>query len=158
MGHRALVARERPDGRYDCYYSHWGGADLSLARDLEREPWTHPQVDPDPLATDVPWADLLSTHLDALSHELLVVLPAAGPPAAHRPLWTGPLDVPSLLVAVDHTRRADDAHVRGLFAGARAALVAAVEVGDLGPGAAGAALERTLEDRFDDRELVWLER
>ncbi|MFD1586755.1 DUF6735 family protein [Halorientalis brevis] len=30
MGHRALIAYERPDSLYNLHYSHWGAADLRL--------------------------------------------------------------------------------------------------------------------------------
>lgn len=156
MGHRALLARERESGRYDVYYSHWGGADPSLARDLDAEPWTHPQVDPDPLATDVAWADLLAAHLDPLCHELLVVLPASGPPEAFRPFDPGPLDAPAVLVAVDPADPRDDPHVLGWGRGARAGLRTAFEARVLDATAAGAAFRRAVEGRFDGR-ATWLD-
>ena len=34
MGHRALIAYERPDGLYNCHYSHWGGLHLRLKREI----------------------------------------------------------------------------------------------------------------------------
>lgn len=37
MGHRALVAYERPDGLYNLHYSHWGGSGLRLKHDLTPE-------------------------------------------------------------------------------------------------------------------------
>lgn len=37
MGHRALAAYEREDGRYDLHYSHWGAADFALAHDITAE-------------------------------------------------------------------------------------------------------------------------
>jgi len=50
MGHRALVAYERPDETYNLHYSHWGGCNLRLKHDLtkrtplggdeEHHPWT----------------------------------------------------------------------------------------------------------------------
>lgn len=30
MGHRALIAYERPDDTYNCHYTHWGALDLRL--------------------------------------------------------------------------------------------------------------------------------
>lgn len=158
MGHRALVARERPDGTYDVYYSHWGGADLSLARDLDGEPWAHPQVDPDPMATGVPWDELLGAHLDALVHEALFVLPQAGPTGAYRPVWPGPLDCPVPLVAVRPGDRCDDTFVRHLLGGARDALVGVYEDGHLDAADAGAAFRDAVADAVGDREVVWLDR
>jgi len=37
MGHRALIAYERPDSTYNCHYSHWGGMHLRLKREISRE-------------------------------------------------------------------------------------------------------------------------
>ncbi len=34
MGHRALIAYERPDGLYNCHYSHWGGLHLRLKHEI----------------------------------------------------------------------------------------------------------------------------
>jgi len=37
MAHRALVAYERPDGRYNLHYSHEGAYELRLATDITSE-------------------------------------------------------------------------------------------------------------------------
>jgi len=37
MAHRALVAYERPDGRYNMHYSHEGAYELRLATDITAE-------------------------------------------------------------------------------------------------------------------------
>ena len=37
MGHRALVAYERPDGSYNLHYSHWGACNLRLKHDITPE-------------------------------------------------------------------------------------------------------------------------
>jgi len=37
MAHRALVAYERPDGRYNLHYSHEGAYELRLATDITAE-------------------------------------------------------------------------------------------------------------------------
>ncbi len=37
MGHRALVAYERPDALYNLHYSHWGGLNLQLNYDVTHE-------------------------------------------------------------------------------------------------------------------------
>jgi hypothetical protein len=34
MGHRALVAYERPDGTYNLHYSHWGACHLRLTNEI----------------------------------------------------------------------------------------------------------------------------
>lgn len=78
MGHRALIAYERPDETYNLHYSHWGGLNLRLRHAItkttpfgEREPentWTeriyeHLQTASDPELPDVddderPWTDV----------------------------------------------------------------------------------------------------
>jgi len=37
MGHRALIAYERPDSTYNLHYSHWGAMHLRLKRDIAEE-------------------------------------------------------------------------------------------------------------------------
>lgn len=37
MGHRALVAYERPDSLYNCHYSHWGACNLRLKHAITAE-------------------------------------------------------------------------------------------------------------------------
>lgn len=37
MGHRALVAYERPDELYNLHYTHWGGLNLRLKHELSPE-------------------------------------------------------------------------------------------------------------------------
>lgn len=84
MGHRALVAYERADDRYDVHYSHWGAA-LDLVAGLTREtpfggpvpregPRDEPAVDPDPIATGVPFPAVVADHLDFVQHEALYVV------------------------------------------------------------------------------------
>lgn len=50
MGHRALVAYQRPDEKYNLHYSHWGGCNLRLKTQIteaapfggtgQNHPWT----------------------------------------------------------------------------------------------------------------------
>lgn len=37
MGHRALIAYERPDSTYNVHYSHWGAIHLRLKRAITEE-------------------------------------------------------------------------------------------------------------------------
>ncbi|ELZ20850.1 hypothetical protein C475_19663 [Halosimplex carlsbadense 2-9-1] len=37
MGHRALIAYERPDSTYNCHYSHWGAQNLRLKPTITNE-------------------------------------------------------------------------------------------------------------------------
>lgn len=57
MGHRALVAYERTDGRYSVHYSHWGASDLKLKHRIAAET---PFGGED---TDSEWAQELLTEL-----------------------------------------------------------------------------------------------
>jgi hypothetical protein len=97
VGHRALVAYERPDGRYDCHYAHWGAADLALRRSVAPETpfagggsdrWS-PRVDPVPRASGVRFEEL-PDHLDFEGTEALYVVTLAWVVTAYLPLWFGP--------------------------------------------------------------------
>ncbi|MFB6139419.1 MAG: DUF6735 family protein [Halosimplex sp.] len=74
MGARTLVAVERPDGRYDCYRTQWGGEQLdrlvASARAGELPPGL---VDPEPVRSAVP-ADRVLAALDPLEYEALVAV------------------------------------------------------------------------------------
>jgi hypothetical protein len=56
MGHRALIAYERPDASYTVHYSHWGGQHLRLTRTISEET---------PFAADQPsqWSQAIYDHL-----------------------------------------------------------------------------------------------
>jgi len=68
MGHRALIAYERPDETYNLHYSHWGGLNLRLRYGItertpfgEREPettWTKRVYEHLQTATDGDLPDL----------------------------------------------------------------------------------------------------
>jgi hypothetical protein len=158
MGHRALVARERGDGRHDLFRSQWGGADLSLAHELDHGGWPPPRADRDPVATGVAWTDLLGDHLDPLLHEALYVARRQAPTAAYRPLWLGadPADPSGLLAAVDRADPCDDARVLAWFAGARAVARAACDRDLLSPAGAATLVEARLRAYRGDREVVQL--
>lgn len=165
MGHRALVAYARPDGRYDCYYAHWGGVDLGLAErlvDPERDP-----VAPEPLATARPFAAVVDGVLDPLVHEALYVVDREGvvgsrsgpdrerPVTAYRALWLGPIGADGgLLVAVDPGVPCDDARVQSWFRGARSIAAACRERESLGATEAATLLEAHLRDWAGDREVL----
>ena len=160
VGHRALVAYGREDGRYDVYYSHWGGADLALARQLA-DPATDPVAD-EPLSRAVEFAAVVGQYLDPLVHEALFVVDDE--PRVYRTLWFGfgggvdsSVDESSaggLLVGVDWTDPCDDAHVRAWFAGARAVAAACHKRGELSQTMAATVVERALRDWADDREVI----
>jgi len=155
MGHRALVARERPDGRHDLHYSQWGGADCSLAGALAGGAWPPEGVTAAPLATGVAWVDVLGEHLDPLVHEALYV-EADGAVTAYRSLWLGadPADPAGLLVAVRWADPCDDERVRAWFAGARSVAGAARERDALDAATAATVVERCLREWAGDREVV----
>lgn len=152
MGHRALVAYGREDGRYDLYYAHWGGADLSLARRL-----TAPETDsvaPDPVAVGVAFPGVVREHVDPLVHEALYVVDSAEV-RTYRGLWLGPVGVDGgLLVAVDWAAPCDDARVRSWFRGARALAAGCRERGHLRAEAAATLLEERLRDWGGDRDVL----
>lgn len=157
MGHRALVARERPDGRHDVHHSQWGGADCSLARALATGSWPPDGVDPEPRASGVAWTALLAEHVDPVCHEAVFVRAADGV-RAYRTFALGdaPTDPEGLLVGVRWAEPCDDARVRAWTAGARAVARAAGERGELTPPAAATVVERCLRDWAGDRAVLRL--
>lgn len=116
MGHRALVAYERSDGRYDLHRAHWGG-DRDLRAALTREaPFGGPRertglaalldrlgvapaggvlasdpgwaVDPEPVATGLGRREV-HQRVDFGEHELLYVVSAAFDVTAYAALGFG---------------------------------------------------------------------
>lgn len=73
MGHRALVAYERVDGQYNLHFTHWGGADLRLVK----------QITPDrPFGGSVdnhPWVEEVFPHLQTTTEPILPESPADRP-------------------------------------------------------------------------------
>lgn len=156
MGHRALVARQRPDGRHDLHHSQWAGTDLSLAHELANGAWPPTGVAAEPLATDVPWTGLLSTHLDPLLHEALYVVAANGDVRAYRTGWLdgGGEGSDGVLVGVRWADHCDDVRVRSWFRGARAVAQRAVRAADVTGPAAATLVERSLREWATDREVI----
>ena len=165
MGHRALVAYERPDGRYDVHYAHWGAAGLALQREItpatpfadrDQDGWT-PRVDPAQRARAVPFADL-SDHLDVREFEALYVVTLAWVVAAYLPLWFGPTldgDVSAgALVTVDSP--ADARRVRRWFRATRAVVRDVVARGALSEREAVEYLAARVDEWAGDRREVIL--
>ena len=79
MSHRALVAVERGDGRYDVHYSRGGGADERLERlgrpDAGR---ARELLDGPPIERGLPFEAMLADLLDPIVHEALVVVAPDG--------------------------------------------------------------------------------
>jgi hypothetical protein len=85
MGHRALVAYERPDGRYSVHYSHWGGYRAELAAQITPEtPFGSENMEPDYLTA-------LLQALDAATDdaEITGVVTEAQPDTPVRPRPSG---------------------------------------------------------------------
>lgn len=153
MGHRALVAYQRPDRLYDVRYSHWGGEDLSLAAEISAAtPLADGAVDADLLADSVARERILTAYLDPCIHEALyLVTPAADYAVdAYRVCWLewgdGRDAGRGAIIAVDPDETADR-RVRTWFRATKTALGDLVEMGALSRRAAQAYLEaRVCED------------
>ncbi len=145
MGHRALVAYERPDGRYDRQYAQWGATDLTLRYRITAETpfaggigkdgrdgtrWT-PAIDPTSQATALTFEDVV--RFDYQIFEAFFVVSLSWTVTAYLPLWFGTtIDAESdtgALVEV-HTE-ADAKRVRRWFRATRAVVRDMVEKGVL---------------------------
>ncbi|MDG5821773.1 DUF6735 family protein [Natronococcus sp. A-GB7] len=79
MGHRALVAYERPDRLYDLRYSHWGGARLDLGDRIDEErPLANGTVEESPIAEAVTGERVLPDFLDPCRYEALYLVRKGG--------------------------------------------------------------------------------
>ena len=163
VGHRALVAIERADGRYDCHYAHWGAHEWRLLAALQGadDPRDCDGVDPAPIATDVSFGSVVDTHLDFRTHEALYraerdsITPYTvcwfGFPAVDERVSDA-----GALVAVDRgDARADGALVRGWFTGTKGLLGAMLDDGDVTPDAARDWLVSRLQSWAGDRETLF---
>ncbi|WP_227355382.1 DUF6735 family protein [Haladaptatus salinisoli] len=159
MGHRALVAYERPDGRYDRHYAHWGATSFALRHRIAPETpfaddvgdrWT-PAVEPVPEATELSIEDAVT--FDYRQFEAFYVVSLAWVVAAYLPLWFGSTadgdgDIDTdvgALVAIRDDR--DAAHVRRWFRATRAVVRDVVR--------RGAVDEREATDYLDARVAEW---
>ncbi|SDF89919.1 DUF6735 family protein [Halorientalis regularis] len=144
VGQRALVAYERTDSRYDLHYAHWGAHEWLLAASLAAiRPGSRfgptdgtgslTGVDPDPLATDRSFEDLLTSHVDWQTYDACYVVAADGTVQPYLAAWFGlpghdtvrPRD--GALVGVDPDRvEPDGEFLRGRVAGLKAATLAMV--------------------------------
>ena len=154
MGHRALVAYERPDRLYELRYSHWGGEDLSLVDAIATEtPLADGAVDDSVLAESIARGRILADHLDPCIHEALFLVAPAEDYAVDPYLvcwleWGDGRDAGrGALVAVDPDEEADRRRVRTWFRATKTALADVIEMGALSRRAAQAYLEaRVCED------------
>ncbi|MFC4245506.1 DUF6735 family protein [Natribaculum luteum] len=150
MGHRALVAYQRPDHLYDVRYSHWGGEDLQLVASLSPDaPLAHGVVDSEVLADSVARSRILSGYLDPCIHEALYLVSPEFEVTAYRVLWLewgdGREDGRGAIVEVELGDR--DLEVRTWFRALKTTLADVVEMGVLSRRAARSYLEaRVCED------------
>ncbi|WP_254764681.1 DUF6735 family protein [Natrinema marinum] len=152
MGHRALVAYRRLDGRYDLRYSHWGGETLSLAAEISAStPLADGAVESEVLAASVTRDRILTDHLDPCVYETLYLV---SPAAAYRVdayyvCWLewgdGRNGDRGAIVAVDRT---DDGAIRHWFRATKTALADIVEMGVLSRRAAQAYLEARVCEEY----------
>lgn len=159
MGHRALVAAARANGRYDLYGSQWGAHEWRLATTLAGGV-TVERVGPfTPVATDCSFEAVVAEHVDFQTHEALFVVTSEhvrpylvcwfGLPGVDA---TGPR--PGALVGVDADRpTADGEYLRGLFTGAKRTLVGLVADGRLDPATARAALVLRVASLAEERPV-----
>jgi hypothetical protein len=172
VGHRALVAYERADGRYDVHYSHWGAHDWSLATLItENFPYGRPveaadgppPIDPASLSTDCTLDDVVEAHVDFHSYEALFVVSEAFDIRPFMVCWFG---VPgaaddrtdcgaAVAIAADDVET-DGAYVRGWFDGTKGAVLDAVDRNRLDPGEATRYLADRLETWASDGRAVHL--
>ncbi|WP_207587701.1 DUF6735 family protein [Halomontanus rarus] len=150
MGHRALVAYERPDRLYDLRYSHWGGDELALATSLTREtPLARGTVDSDLLADAVSLERVLSNYLDPCVHEALYLVAEDFAVTTYRVCWLewgdGREEGRGAIVRAEPG--SDDLALRTWFRATKTALADIVEMGILSRRAAQSYLEaRVCED------------
>lgn len=176
MAHRALVAYERSDGRYDLHRSRWGGTDLSLARritaetplggaggaDVRRGPSPGPgsaPVERRPAATDLGF-DAVVDAVDARRHEALYVVAADYAVTAYLPLWFGlpgvapDVDAGALVAADPEGGPFGGPRLRRWFRATKAVVADAVEMGALTRDEAVAYLADRLREHVGERREV----
>lgn len=162
MAHRALVAYERPDDRYDVHRSRVGGLDCRLSRAITAvDPYAGRVVDPVPSVVARRFS-AVRTMVDVARHDAFYRVRSDYTVQTYLPLWLGfdhyvgrvdPDDRPDgLLVAV--TGPADAVALREWFRTTKDALADAVVAGHLDPVAARSVLEGTVERRVTGREVL----
>ena len=155
MAHRALVAYERPDGRYDVHTSRLGGLDCRLARRISHtDPYASGDVDPEPNVVARPFEHAL-TMVDLARHEAVYRVGIDYGIRTYLPLWfgldhyVGP-DAPAdrgLVVAVDGPN--DAARLRRWLQTAKGVLADGISEGVLGMTDAYRILEEAVRTRVD---------
>lgn len=150
VGHRALVAYQRPDHLYDLRYTHWGGEDLSLAHTLTSDtPLARGAVDSDLLADSVSLERVLGDYLDPCGYEALYLVTEGFEVRTYRVLWLewgdGREEGRGAIVRVEPGTH--DLTVRTWFRATKTVMGDVVEMGVLSRRAAQSYLEaRVCED------------
>ncbi len=173
-----MVAVARPDGRYDCYHSQWGGEHLDRLVAWAWDDGVPPDlVDPEPVHTAVP-ADRVLARIDSRGYEALVAVAVDGAVEAYlvcrpgietgRPTGTGAATagtrddaaasfVRDAAVLVPWTDAAAAARIRRFSRTAKEILGDAVDAGLLSAWLATAYLAVRLTRHPDVRsEIIWL--
>lgn len=162
VAHRALVAYERPDGRYDVHTSRCGGFDCRLAGAITSlDPYAGGAIDPVPRVVARPFADVL-TMVDLARHEALYRVTREYTVQPYLSLWFG---FGHYLGQVDPEQRpegcllsvtgAEDAtQLRQWFQTVKTALADAVLAGSLEETEAIAVLADIVDERAVDREVL----
>ncbi|QLG48278.1 DUF6735 family protein [Natrinema halophilum] len=153
MGHRALVAYQRPDRLYDLRYSHWGGEELSFAAEITAStPLAEGAIDSDVLTNSITCDRILTDYLDPRIHEALyLVTPTADYATdAFRVCWLEwGLGRDSGRGVIVETEPAEDRALRVWFRATKTALADAIEMGVLSRRAARAYLEARICEEKD---------
>ncbi|AXR77564.1 hypothetical protein AArcMg_2503 [Natrarchaeobaculum sulfurireducens] len=148
MGHRALVAYQRPDRLYDLRYSHWGGEDLSLIDAIgPASPLANGAVDAGLFADSVARDRILSDFLDPCIYEALyLVSPDSGYAVdAFRVCWLEWGDGRDEgRGAILESRPEDDRAIKTWFRATKTTIGDVVEMGSLTRRAARSYLESRL--------------
>lgn len=169
MGHRALVAYERPGGQYTVRYSHWGARGYRLLESVtaatplgrsDPDGDDGPPVRAEPLGVATALGDVAASFVDPLLHEAVFVVNDAFCTRAFEPLafWgTTPTTVHGGALVELRRDRAPDADARELRAWRRGAtaMLATTSENGASTGARGHhdRLLDALRGETDDREL-----
>jgi hypothetical protein len=169
VGHRALVAIETAQGKYDLHYAHDGAHEWRLATadttgrlrtDGDASRSDGASVDPAPLQTGCSFEGIVTEHVDFQQYEALYRVPTSGVVEPFLVCWfglpgvgvTGPRE--GALVGVDPERPlVDGEFLRGWFAGVSGLALVLVDEGDLAPDQVPALFESHLRSWASDREL-----
>ena len=165
MGHRALLAYERDDGRYDCHRSHWGGADFSLADAITAaDPFAERAaagVDPEPVDSDLELHEIVENRLDFLHHEAFYRVGTDYEVTPFHVCWLG-LEAECETVERSETvgdgvvvaAEPPDDFFRGWFRGTKATVGEMVDRGLLAPDDAREYLAGRVESWATEREVI----